>query len=70
MKEQNYKKPIYREWNSKIFATPKVPRGSLGMIETINLILEAVKNKVPMIFMYSIKTNRSIKTELWNMDVN
>lgn len=37
-----------REWNSKIFATPKIPRGKNGMFDTINLILTAVKNKVPM----------------------
>lgn len=39
---------VYREWNSKIFATPKVPRGKNGMIDTIDLILNAVKNKNSM----------------------
>lgn len=39
---------VYRGWNSKIFATPKVPRGKNGMIDTIDLILNAVKNKIPM----------------------
>jgi len=48
MTEHTYKSIIYREWNSKVFATPKVPRGKNGMINTINLTLEAVKNKVPM----------------------
>ena len=39
---------IYREWNSKVFATPKVPRGRKGMIFTIDLVLNAVKNKCTM----------------------
>ena len=48
MGNRNYTSPAYREWNSKVFATPKVPRGKNGMIETINLILEAVRDKTPM----------------------
>ena len=48
MEKKDYESPVYREWNSKVFATPKVPRGKKGMIETINLILEAVRDKIPM----------------------
>lgn len=37
-----------REWNLKIFSTPKIPRGTKGMINSINVILQSVKDKIPI----------------------
>lgn len=53
-----------REWNSKVFSTPKIPRGPKGMIDTINIILQAVEDKLP------INTNLKIEDSSANSNLN
>lgn len=63
MEEVNCINPIYREWNAKVFATPKLPRGNNGMIYTLNLVLNAVKNRLP------INTNLEIEDSSANCNL-
>ena len=53
-----------REWNLKVFSTPKIPRGTKGMIETINIVLQAIEDKIP------INTDLKIEDSSANSNLN
>lgn len=53
-----------REWNLKVFSTPKIPKGTKGMINTINIVLQAIKDKIP------IETDLKIEDSFANSNLN
>ncbi len=53
-----------RDWNLKVFSTPKVPRGKKGMVDTINMVLQAVNDKEP------INTKLDIEDTFANSNLN